>query len=81
MNTSINNKTYILIYIYIYIGSLHNNNTFQLNPCRRVKRFTKQACRENVVASFFPLEIYIYIYIYIYILVRIRCGGNKVKLS
>ena len=81
MNTSINNKTYILIYIYIYIyiGSLHNNNTFQLNPCRRVKRFTKQACRENVVASFFPLEIYIYIYIYI--LVRIRCGGNKVKLS
>ena len=23
-----------------------------------VKRFTKQACRENVVASFFPLEIF-----------------------
>ena len=28
-----------------------------------MKRFTKQACRENVVASFFPLKIYIYIYI------------------
>ena len=32
-----------------------------------MKRFTKQACRENVVASFFSLNIYIYIYIYIYI--------------
>ena len=28
-----------------------------LNPWR-VKRFTKQACRENVVASFFPLKIF-----------------------
>ena len=35
-----------------------------------VKRFTKQACLENVVASFFPpkKKKYIYIYIYIYIL-------------
>ena len=24
-----------------------------------MKRFTKQACRENVVASFFPLKIFI----------------------
>ena len=28
-----------------------------------MKRFTKQACRENVVASLFPLKIFIYIYI------------------
>ena len=31
-----------------------------------MKQFTKQACRENVVASFFPLKIFIYIIIYIY---------------
>ena len=37
-------------------------NILSLNP-RRVKRFTKQGCRENVVASFFPLKIYIYIHI------------------
>ena len=29
---------------------------------RRVKRFMKQACRENLVASFFPLEIFIPLY-------------------
>ena len=33
-------------------------NILSLNPWR-VKRFTKQACRENVVASFFPLKIFI----------------------
>ena len=33
-------------------------NILSLNP-RRVKRFMKQACRENVVASFFPLKIFI----------------------
>ena len=27
-----------------------------------MKRFTKQACRENVVASFFPLKIFIPLY-------------------
>ena len=31
-----------------------------------VKRFTKQACRENVVASFFPHKIFTYTYIYIF---------------
>ena len=29
---------------------------------KRVKRFTKHACRENVVASFFPLKIFIPLY-------------------
>ena len=33
-------------------------NILSLNPWR-VKRFTKQACWENVVASFFPLKIFI----------------------
>ena len=33
-------------------------NILSLNP-RRVKRFTKQACRVNVVVSFFPLKIFI----------------------
>ena len=33
-------------------------NILSLNPWR-VKRFTKQACRENVVASLFPLKIFI----------------------
>ena len=33
-------------------------NILSLNPWR-VKQFTKQACQENVVASFFPLKIFI----------------------
>ena len=37
-------------------------NILSLNRWR-VKRFTKQACLENAVASFFPLKIYIYIYV------------------
>ena len=37
-------------------------NILPLNP-RRVKRFTKQACRENVVVSFFPLKIFIPLYL------------------
>ena len=32
----------------------------------RVKWFTKQACRGNVVMSIFPLKIFIYIYLYLY---------------
>ena len=36
-------------------------NILSVNPWR-VRRFTKQACQENVVASFFPLKIFIYIY-------------------
>ena len=33
-------------------------NILSLNPIR-VKRFMQRACRENVVASFFPLKIFI----------------------
>ena len=40
-----------------YIHDSHMN-ILSLNPWR-VKWFTKQACRENVVASFFPLKIFI----------------------
>ena len=42
-----------------------------------MKRFTKQACRENVVASFFPLK-YLNIYIYIYIYINIMRGKKDV---
>ena len=44
-----------------------------------MKRFTKQACRENEVASFFPLKIFIHIYTCIHIYIYIYVYRKKKK--
>ena len=56
------------MYVYTFLLKKISSRALliTLNKAPIVKRFTKQACRENVVASFFPLE-YLNIYIYIYI--------------
>ena len=46
-------------YIYIYIlRGKKDATTFSRQACF-VNRFTNQACRENVVVSFFPPKIFI----------------------
>ena len=48
---------YICMYIYILRGK-KDATTFFRQACF-VNRFTNQACRENVVVSFFPPKIFI----------------------